>query len=318
MVLDHLTFLCRELRGYYADAWWWRHHLQEAVDGFVNAPIQRLHPGLGGGVRVMERDWDSLVVLDACRADLFEEVADLDRFDGYERATSLGSMTPEWARRNFAGGAFADTVYVSANPHTALEAGDAFHRHVAVWEDGFDEDARTVPPEAVAEAARDAAAAHPEKRLVVHFVQPHHPFVGDDEVAAYSGWDFTHLTADDHPTHPHDPFEAYSMGLLDREETWMAYADTLSLALDHALDLAADFDGRTVFTSDHGNMVGERGWPVPTPVYGHRPRLRYPELVEVPWAVLDGDRRRVTADGTTAADVARGRARERLQLLGYA
>lgn len=318
LVPDHVTFLYRELREYYDDAWWWRHHLLEAVNNSVNAAAHALHPGLDRGVRVTERDWDNLVVLDACRADLFEEEADLDAFDAYERVTSRGSMTPEWTRRNFADGEFGDTVYVSANPYTSLVAGDSFHRLVSVWKSAFDEERGTVPPAAVVDAARTAATEFPAKRRVVHFIQPHHPFVGDEEAAAYSGWDVRHLVTDDHPRHPHDPFEAYSMGLLDRDALWEAYADTLSLVLDHALALARDLPGRTVVTSDHGNMVGERGWPVPTPVYGHHPRLRYPELVDVPWAVVDADDRPRVADGATEDEaVARERVRGRLRQLGY-
>jgi hypothetical protein len=319
LVPDHLLFLFRELREYYDDGWWWRHHLLEVVNNSVNAAAHALHPGLDRGVRVMERDWDNLVVLDACRADLFEQVVDVEVFDAYERVTSRGSMTPEWTRRNFADGEFGDTVYVSANPHTALEAGDSFHRLVSVWQSAFDEEWGTVPPAAVADAAAETVAEFPAKRRVVHFLQPHHPFVGDEETAAYSGWTVRHLVEDDHPRHPHDPFEAYSMGLVGRDVLWDAYADTLSLVLDHALALARELPGRTVVTSDHGNMVGERGWPVPTPVYGHHPRLRYEQLVDVPWAVVAAENRpRIAAGSTADAGVGRGGVRDRLRQLGYA
>jgi len=318
MIREDLQFLYRELAAYHGDPWWWRHHLQEAVNNSVNAAVHALHPGFDDGVAVMDREWDNLVVLDACRADLFEQEADLDAFDRYERVTSRGSMTPEWTRRNFAGGDYGDTVYVSANPFTALEAGDSFHRLVAVWETAFDEERGTVPPEAVVEAALFAAEDYPDKRRVVHFIQPHHPFLTDEEMVAYSGWTVRHLVDDDHPRHPHDPFKAYSMGLLDREAVWEAYADTLSLVLDHALSLARELPGRTVVTSDHGNMVGERGWPVPTPVYGHHPRLRYPELVDVPWAVLEADDRPTVTDGATEdARATPDAVRDRLRQLGY-
>lgn len=318
MIADDLRSLGRELRTNYDDPWWWRHHLCEAVDTHLNAAVHALHPGLEPGVAVMDRDWDNLLVLDACRADLFEEVAEVETFDDYDRVTSLGSMTPEWTRRNFAGDDHGDTVYVSANPYTALEAGDAFHRLVGLWESSFDEERGTVMPGAVVDAALATADEHPEKRRIVHFVQPHHPFLGDEDVTALSEWSVRHLAEGEHPSHPHDPFEAYSMGLLDREALWDAYADTLSLVLDRALELAATLPGRTVVTSDHGNLVGERGWPIPTRGYGHQPGLRYPELVEVPWAILDADDRpTISAGATEDGTVAHDGVRDRLQQLGY-
>lgn len=325
MVPEELRFLAGELRDHHHDdPWWWRRHLVEAIQRYVNRPVQRMARGYDGAVDVMERDWDTLVVLDACRADLFETVAAVDAFDAYdayERVTSPGSMTPEWVARTFAGRSLGDTVYVSANPYVGLEAPGAFHHREAVWREAFDDEAGTVLPGDVADAARAVHEAHPHKRLVVHFVQPHHPFVADDEVAAISGWDVESLAAGERPPHPHDPFEAYSMGELGAGRLWEAYAETLDLALEYALALAADLPGRTVLTADHGNMVGGDGWPVPLPVCGHYPGLRQPELVSVPWAVLDDDRRRrITADGTGEGG---GRpvpdrvAADRLERLGY-
>ena len=75
----------------------------------------------------MEEDWDTFIVLDACRADFFEEVADFSWFDSYTSRVSLGSHSSEWTRKNFAEREFPDTVYVSANPHTSLIVGGNFH-----------------------------------------------------------------------------------------------------------------------------------------------------------------------------------------------
>jgi hypothetical protein len=79
-------------------------------------------------------------------------------------------------------------------------------------------------------------------------------------------------------------------------------------------------DGRTVITSDHGNLVGERAWPVPVRLYGHPEGIRHPALVKVPWAVIEGDGRRAVVDEGVHAVT--GEADEvveqRLRDLGYA
>lgn len=318
MLMDALRYTFGELRANYTDPWWWRHHAIEAIHQTVNGPVQRLAPSIADGRPVTDGDWDSLVVLDACRADLFEDAVDTRRFDAYERRRSVGSMTAEWVRRNFAGDDFGDVVYLATNPYVATEAGDAFHHLEALWETEFDHDLGTVPHDAVLEAARDAVAEYPRKRHVIHLVQPHHPFIADETIAAHSGWDVEALADDEHAPHPHDPFEADSMGIVDTEDVWDAYADTLDLVLADVLDLADDLPGRTVVTSDHGNMFGEPGWPIPVPVYGHPTGLRHPELVEVPWAVVDSGARPEVVDGGTSAGNTRADGVEaRLRDLGY-
>lgn len=54
------------------------------------------------GTPIYERDWDVLVVLDACRADLMDEVANNYGFiEPYTRHDSMGSNYGQCLRRNF-------------------------------------------------------------------------------------------------------------------------------------------------------------------------------------------------------------------------
>lgn len=304
-----------ELREKYDDPIWRRNRIAQRVV----RPVHGVYPGDDDAISVMDEDWDTLIVLDACRADLFEKIADLDRFDGYERRISAGSMTREWTKYNFAGGQFGDTVYVSSNPYTSTIAGDAFHELREVWRDEFDDEERTVLPSAITEAGRDAHKVHPDKRLIIHYMQPHYPFVGRPDLR-YQSWHPEEIIKGDHESErPHDPWQALAMGLVDRETVWKAYAENLEHGLNDALALAADLDGKTVVTSDHGNMIGERAWPVPIRLYGHPEGIRHPALVEVPWGTIEGDGRRKTTDeGVTAVDSAESDVVEsRLQDLGY-
>jgi len=269
-ILEKAAFVARRLADNYDDRFWWKNQVLK----FVVRPVHSVYPGYDGAIDLVNAEWDNLLVLDACRADLFEEVADLSTFDEYGRVTSIGSMTREWTERTFAGREFGDTVYVTSNPFTDKMVGESFHDLYSVWKKHFDKEERTVLPEPVAEAARRSFAEHPDKRQIVHFMQPHHPFIGHDRLRELTEWDIYAIAEDEGRPEPHSPYEALNMGLVDYGEVWNAYADNLRIGLDAALDLAVDLDGRTVVTSDHGNMFGERAWPVPMRVYGHPAGVR--------------------------------------------
>lgn len=300
------------------------HWLRYAFSYVVNRPVhQRVYPKLRPEVSVADEDWDNLLVLDACRADLFEEVATLSEFDRYRSVFSAGSMTAEWTRNNFASRELGDVVYVTGNPFTSKLAADAFHDLIEVWKDSFSEERGTIPPEPMVAAARDARETYPDKRVVVHFMQPHYPFIGDTDLR-FEGLDVDSImdVEKGRGSDPLDPWEALERGTIDREAVWEAYARNLELVLEHAIPLARGLGGRSVVTSDHGNMLGERAWPLPIRLYGHPEGLRCRPLAEVPWAVLEGERRTVRAGETSRANSADGdededELEDRLQALGY-
>jgi hypothetical protein len=100
-----------------------------------------------------------------------------------------------------------------------------------------------------------------------------------------------------------------------------AYRANLEAALPAVGRLLDGLDGRVVVTSDHGNCVGERAWPVPIREWGHPEGIYVRPLVAVPWLVVEGDRRRaVSRGGRTVALDADGPVDEvaaRLGDLGY-
>ncbi|WP_128223906.1 hypothetical protein [Halobacteriaceae bacterium SHR40] len=165
-----ILYPLRELHKHYSQPMWWRNRIAQRVIG----PIQNrwYESELG----VINEDWDTLILLDGCREDLFREVVDISRFNSYETRTSAGSATNGWTNKNFAGQALTDTVYVTGNPVVPRQVQTAFHAFIEVWRDGFDETYGTVPPEPVTEAAIEARKEYPNKRLIVHYLQPHYPF----------------------------------------------------------------------------------------------------------------------------------------------
>jgi hypothetical protein len=263
------------------------------------------------GIRIVDQDWDNLLVLDACRADTFEEVFNLDLFDDYQRVRSAGGSTPEWTKRNFTDGWFGDIVYVTGNPQVSKYAGDAFHKVIEVWDGEFDETHRTVLPESMAEAAIDAANSYPNKRLIIHFMQPHTPFL-DRESVFPNDHGITKKLLDKSDEELRTMAQA-----VGRETVRAAYRRTLELATDAVNQTINALDGKTAVSSDHGELFGERVPPLFTRLWGHKSGIRYPALVDVPWAVKDGDRRRIVDEGVSTTDSNTDKIESQLEALGY-
>lgn len=268
---------------------------------------------------VMEEDWDTLILLDACRYDMFEEENDIP--GDLQTRISAGSTSEEFLDRNFSGNEFYDTVYINTNPYLpklGLDDG-TFHAVVDLL-DEWDDDLQTIPPEIVVEAALDAHNRFPNKRLIVHFMQPHVPFIGETghQINA-KGWDrnVAGLPGETvwqqlrNGTDNTDP---------SLELVWDGYRENLEIVLSHAEHLIEQLDGKTVVSSDHGNMVGERILPfLSRPKYGHFYGVYTPELVCVPWHVVEHeDRRSISTDPPIATEQrADDVVEKRLDALGY-
>lgn len=282
-MLRKLRYAVSEITANYDRRTWWQNRTAHRII----APLQA-YIGSESEISVMDEDWDTLIVLDACRADLFEEVIDTSSYDSYERVYSAGSATHEWTRSNFGGQALTDTVYVTGNPVVSRQIETAFHAFIEPWREAFDPALGTVPPESVTEAALEAREQFPEKRLIVHYLQPHYPFLGAPHLrySEFNGTD--EVTVDGANSGATDIWEAVGLGYEGRDEVWEAYAENLRRVME-AIEPLVETPGRTVITSDHGNMIGERLPYLPIQLYGHPTGIHHPALREVPWAVVDGD-----------------------------
>lgn len=273
------------------------------------------------GVDVFEEDWDTLVVLDACRYDMFESTS---RLEGTLSARiSKGSSTVEWLQANFDGRDLRDTVYVTANPQLEENRDQweiRLHETINIWlNEGWDEEVGTVRAETMTEAALEAAEQFPHKRLVVHYMQPHYPFV-----PAETDFDKKHLHQMDgkggEPSEENVWNRKFKGELnISKEGLWSIYTENLIYALEHVKDLLVEMSGKTVITADHGNYVGERASPIPIQEWGH-PRGLYDEpLVQIPWLECgQGERRTIRAnESESRAHVEDETVSDRLQALGY-
>ena len=130
---------------------------------------------------IFERgEWDNLILLDACRHDLYEEVN-----GSTPKRITLDSITKHFIRKTFSKGDYKDLIYISASPYVAphkfeeltdRKPEDVFEQVYHLYLDDVDEEYNAVRPEKMAEKMLKVRKNNPEKRIISHFVQPHAPF----------------------------------------------------------------------------------------------------------------------------------------------
>lgn len=180
----------------------------------------------------------------------------------------------------------------------------------------WDEQTQTIPPERVTERALNAHDEYPNKRIIVHYMQPHFPFLGS------TGESFEHAGIDstaDPDEHANPWLDLIPMGDVDPERVRRAYRENYSVVWNHVEELLAKVRGKVVITADHGNLIGERTWPIPIKTYGYPNGIRHPNLQRVPWVVVQsGDRRAIeTGPPEQGGTFSEREVDDQLEALGY-
>jgi len=268
------------------------------------------HPDAVG---IFERDWDNLVILDACRYDFFEATSEIPGTLTAEY--SKGCATYHFIRENFRDRLLYDTVYVGANTwYLKLkdEIDSDIHDFVDLQDPSKDvefasKELRVVEPSTVTRFARETDERYPNKRLIVHYLQPHHPFIGPVGKDAYE-----HTSSSLYDVVANTP-EA------DRATLREAYRENLEIVLTEVERLLDSLTGRTVVTADHGEMLGERHRFVPIRDYGHHEHIFNDATTKVPWLVIDDQPRKTIVEANTGLSESPDQddLDERLKNLGY-
>ena len=231
------------------------------------------------GTPIYDREWDLLVILDACRLDVMQEVAGSYSFiENVDVFRSLDSTTEFWMKKNFTAqyaDEMAETTYVCGNPFSdSVLSSDSFNKLNEVWRRTWDEPG-TVPPRAITDEtirAMRSAESGKADRVIAHYMQPHCPFIPRPELSAPKSLErFGNQRR-------RDVWGQLRDGDLTREEVWEGYRLNLELGLDDVSLLLRSVNAdRVVVSSDHGNALGELG------VYGHPPNMPHDCLRNVPW-----------------------------------
>ncbi|MBI1978611.1 MAG: hypothetical protein HYS62_00950 [Candidatus Aenigmarchaeota archaeon] len=203
------------------------------------------------GIKVLEREWNNLIILDSCRYDIFERMNTIK--GKLTKEISRGSNTLEWIRGNFRGLKKTDIDYISASPYIseevlAKEIGHNPFNIIDVWNWGWDDSLKVVHPQTMVDAVK---SYYKGNRTVIHFLQPHQPFLNGGIIE------------------------------MSKEEIIKAYERNLEFVLKYVKDLVPILKGKTVIIGDHGECYGEYF------LFKH-PSVRIKVLREVPWLEVDG------------------------------
>jgi len=264
------------------------------------------------GVNVFSRDWDVLVVLDACRPDLLNELSpNFDFLDSCTSINSVGSATAEWMPRTFGEATtekLSNTIYICGNPFSKQFLSENSFSHLEeVWRWGWDTEIGTVPPRPITDTAINLARERSFDRLLIHYMQPHAPFLDSERSPSL---DMSNFTGEGERTL--DDWELADTGKRDIEQVWEDYKRNLEIVLEDVSLLRENIEAeKMIITSDHGNAVGERG------LYGHPGGVSIPALHNVPWCETKAADRKTrdpeSYDRTNTAETTE----ELLSALGY-
>jgi hypothetical protein len=244
------------------------------------------------GTHVYDEDWDLLVILDACRVDVLEAVADEYEFiEDVESRWSVGSHSHEWLTQTFStdyADEISNTAYVSGNGHTQetfvtkeyppdetvpfcrpnwrIVATDDFGQLDMLWETAH-QDELGVPPRAITDRTVEVARDADHDRVIAHYMQPHIPYIAG---ALAEDWSPTEVER--------RGWKLLETGGAEYDEVWELYEENLRLVLDELELLLENVDAEdVVITADHGNAFGE------STIYGHPEGFLLPCIKKVPW-----------------------------------
>lgn len=238
------------------------------------------------GTNVYDREWDLLIILDACRVDAIEEVSDEYEFiESVDSIRSVGSTSFEWMPLTFTSDyaeEIAKTTYITGNPYTdavfeqkdhppvrdAIPFGptdydavnaDDFARLEELWKYEQDADFNRKSPRFTTDRAISSVRTQETEKMIVHYMYPHNPFPLAEEGLQ-------------------KPFDKLKSGAVSRETVWDLYLENLRYVLDDVELLLENVDkDRVVITADHGEAFGEYGF------YKHIIGCPLPCVRRVPW-----------------------------------
>lgn len=252
--------------------------------------------------QIADRDWDVLLLLDACRLDTCRDAVDWP----VQEVTTPASCTPDWLAAAAENELFAGRTILTANPqYDKFEFGADTVEHF--WQTHWDERRQTVLPEPVLKRVTELLDVDGSS-VVAHLQQPHWPYVARiDEAWELAYPDLGPWTDGDEEITSMQV--AMARGKIDIEQAYSAYHASVRSIWRTLLPTIESWvaDGNiVVVTADHGEVFGRLGEAT---MYEHPCKVGIRPLTSVPWVEFRPSRSETTDDGTV---------QDRLAALGYA
>jgi len=278
-------------------------------------------------INIVHEQWDTLIILDACRYDYFEQMYARYFVGDLSKRLSCGSCTDQWRNLSFPD-YYEDIVYITANPQISKTssvygylASEHFYEVHEVWKYGWNEELGTVFPQTLTDAAIDILKNTKHKRVIIHYLQPHAPYLVLDSLWQGRNMSDVNLRNKTIENKGYKECSAIKKGLLNyalrffkkvnllgNHPDWylrkffkiapktpmeaalrhcnteglrIAYRANLELVLAQVARLLQHLNGRIVISADHGDLLGENN------NFSHPKDSFDPILREVPWLIIE-------------------------------
>jgi hypothetical protein len=276
----------------------------------------------------MCEDWDNLIILDACRYETFKKMGIND--GKTMRVVSPASSSGPFIEQSYCGRDLHDTIYVTGNGHAHKISNTTFFNLIKTYKkDKLSQLYESRTPEKVAHIAKDTHKQFPNKRLIIHFMQPHIPYIGRKAEQLYKklkkrdiklkSQEFLRDNGSSEENYDAIDFTgAAKQGYISDNELRRLYKENLSIVLSSVNKLVDALNGKSIITADHGELLGERPWLSIKKRYGH-PHIVTPKLRLIPWHIINAEQRRnIVSEPPIGVDFVKPEVtRHQLEALGY-
>lgn len=261
----------------------------------------------GKPVIPVKEDWDIFVVCDGCRYDKFKEVNTIK--GTLKKAESFVRTTPAWIQGVAQGADCSNIIYVT--PLAKFDKhvpNHTFFKVVMMYKEKWNKSYDTVFPEDVTSFALNCLEEYPDKRIIVHYAQPHSPYLSvtpEEQGLFYNGETKPRLKKE--YTFKEKMYKQAikwlpsvfiwklqksigtlntGVGVLYFKRGWQgirdAYRNDLERVIMNTKILIDKYPNKKIIISaDHGELLGEYG------KFGHG-GIRFKKTREIPWFIVNG------------------------------
>ena len=255
----------------------------------------------GKEIDLVKYDWKYLAILDATRYDYFMDVIKEFQFKETPKPAITTSLSTPQFMKNFENRDCSNIIYLN----TVIKFDTWLPKHnffkvVHVWDLDWSEELGTIHPNSVNKRFLEEYLQNPEKRFILHYMQPHPPHISiggnpadkkenhtGDFTIDFKTKHFSQYTIWDIKKHLHIkpviPLEI-CYRKYGKEGVVKAYKDDLRIGLTHILEVMKEHLGKWVITADHGMTITEKDYGLCGNELGYKKIPDINKIVEkVPW-----------------------------------